>query len=101
MPIPLKIQSVKSLLLPVLYIGSGYLALLIGYWRAGKTENFLDLKGTDTLVLTFLLGSFILLSVTITLPTPDTITLGTFPIFLSWSLMLSLITGTIVWFFVR
>lgn len=53
------IESINSLILPALYLGSGYLSILLGYAISRDTDIFFkEIQGTDKIMLTFLIGAF-------------------------------------------
>ena len=73
--------SFQTVLLSFLYLGTGYLSLLIAYRFSGDLESFYQsVSGTDKILQTFLIGSFSLILVTQVLGGPGQINLQNFPV---------------------
>jgi hypothetical protein len=88
------ISSLEKMIFPFLYLSSGYLALLVGYW--GEKDGFMELRGTDVVILTFVVGSFELLSVVFYMGIPKEFTGFTFAVYTAILAVLTLLMGLLI-----
>lgn len=88
------ITNIQNIVFPFLYLSSGYLALLIGYWN--DFEKFRALRGTDIVILTFIIGSFELLSIAFYIGIPDQFTGAVFGVYLAILLIFTFLSGLVI-----
>lgn len=97
MTIPAVTENPQSLIIPFLYLSSGYISLLMGYWFTSDTKFFYEtMKGTDKLILTFIIGTFSLLTARGFFGTSSELNYQTLPSFVIFLSLLSVLLGFLI-----
>jgi hypothetical protein len=88
------ISNLQNIIFPFMYLFSGYLALIVGFWN--EKEEFMELRGTDVVILTFVIGSFELLSLVFYVGIPEKFTATLFTFYLGILAGITLIVGILI-----